>query len=144
VRRSDFAQHLAAAREVKPQGPGALTQVEAAIERNRKLFSWNHITEAAYLAENARLSAVKSELVAAVVTATPPVELEGLLDAWRTGLPTIWRDLLGRLFDALEVSEGQIVQYMPRKDREAAVTKVVDRAWPSQPQAMGFGGPGGI
>ena len=81
LRRSDFAQHLVAAREIKPQGPGALTQVEAAMERNRKLFSWNHIAEAAYLAENARLTAVRSELLAAVTTAAAPVELEGLLDA---------------------------------------------------------------
>jgi hypothetical protein len=144
-RRSDFAQHLAAAREAKrTQGPGALTQVETAIERNRKLFGWNHITEEAYLAENSRLSALKSELVAAVVTATPPVELEGLLDAWRAGLPVIRRELLGRLFDGLEVNEGQIVRYVPRKDREAAVTSLVDRAWRSQPEALGFGGPGGV
>ena len=51
------------------------------MERNRKLFSWNHIAEAAYLAENARLTAVRSELLAAVTTAAAPVELEGLLDA---------------------------------------------------------------
>jgi hypothetical protein len=72
------------------------------------------------------------------------VELEGLLDAWRTGLPIIRRELVGRLFDGLEVSEGQIVRYIPRRDREAAVTKLVDLAWPVEPQVMGFGGPGGI
>jgi len=145
LRRSDFAQHIAVAREAKPiQGPGALTQIEAAIERNRKLFPWNHITEEAYLAENARLTAVRSELLAVVAPAAPPVELEGLLDAWRTGFPAVRRELLGRLFDGLEVVDGHIDHYIPRKDREAAVTKLVDRSWPRQPQAMGFGGPGGL
>src|SRR5256885_16202372 len=42
-RRSDFAQQVAAAADIKPQGSGAITQVETAIERNRKLFSWNHL-----------------------------------------------------------------------------------------------------
>ena len=68
----------------------------------------------------------------------------GSLDTWLTGIPTIRRELLGRLFDGLEVLDGRIDHYIPRKDREAAVTKLVDRAWPRQPQAMGFGGPGGI
>ncbi|HEX9561013.1 MAG TPA: recombinase zinc beta ribbon domain-containing protein, partial [Candidatus Dormibacteraeota bacterium] len=144
LRRSDFAQHLAAARDVRPQGPGALDQVEATIERNRKLFSWGHITEEAYRTEHARLDAVREELAATVAPSSPPVELEGLLDAWRTGLPIVRRELLGRLFDGLEVSEGQVVRYIPRKDREAAVTKLVDLAWPIEPQVMGFGGPGGI
>ncbi len=58
--------------------------------------------------------------------------------------PAIRRELLGRLFDGLEVVDGHIDHYIPRKNREAAVTKLVDRAWPSQDQVMGFGGPGGI
>ena len=33
----------------------------------------------------------------------------------------------------LEVSEGHIVRYVPRQDEEVAVTKVVDQAWPNQP-----------
>ena len=142
-RRSDFAQQVAAAADVKPQGPGALAQVEATIERLGKRFEWGHIDEAAYRAEYARLNVVQDELAASVTPAAPPIELDGLLDAWRTGIPAIQRELLGRLFDGLEVEDGRIVRYVPRKDREAAVAKLVDRAWPSEAE-MGNRGAGEI
>jgi hypothetical protein len=61
--------------------------------------------------------AVRQELLVEVAPAAPPIELDGLLDAWRTGLPTIRRELLGRLFDGLEVKDGWVVRYIPRKDR---------------------------
>jgi hypothetical protein len=35
------------------------------------------------------------------------------LDAWRTDIPAIRRELLGRLFDGLEVRDGQIFRYIP-------------------------------
>ena len=142
-RRSDFAQQVAGALDASQQGPGALVQVEATIERLGKRFDWGHIDEATYRAEHARLEAVRNELMAATTPATAAVELDGLLDAWRTGIPAIQRELLGRLFDGLEVSEGQIFRYVPRKDREAAVAKLVDRAWPTE-NAMGKRGAGGI
>ena len=81
--------------------------------------------------------------MAATTPAAAAVELDGLLDAWRAGIPVIRRELLGRLFDGLEVQDGQIKRYIPRKDREAAVAKLVDRAWPTAP-AMGNRGAGEI
>lgn len=143
-RRSDFAERVTAEADLKPPGPGALAQVEATLERLGKRYEWGHLTEAAYRVEYARLEAVRNELVATFAPASPPVELEGLLDAWQTGIPSIRRELLGRLFDGLEVKGGQIIRYIPRKDREAAVANLVDQAWPSQPQEMGFSGAGGI
>jgi hypothetical protein len=143
-RRSDFARLVSAASEAKPASPGVLAQLDAVIERNRKLFSWGHITQDAYQQEHARLQAVRDELTAAASPAEPPVELEGLLDAWRTGIPSIRRELLGRLLDGLEVSDGQVVRYVPRYDGEVAVAKLIDRAWPSEPDRMGISGAGGI
>ena len=87
---------------------------------------------------------MRKELTATIVPASAPIELEGLLDAWRTGIPSIRRELLGRLFDGLEVQDGNIVRYVPRKDREAAVANLIDRAWPSQPEDVGKSGAGGI
>ena len=124
---------------VKPQGPGALAQVESTIERLGKRFEWAHIKEAAYHTEYARLDAVRKELRAATTPSMPPVELEGLLEAWRTEIPLIRRELLGRLSDGLEVSDGRVVRFIPRTDREAAVTKLVDQAWPKPtPGDRGF------
>jgi hypothetical protein len=114
------------------------------LSATKKLFRWNHIRESEYLAETARLTAVRAELLAVTAPTVTPVEVERLLDAWRTSIPTIRRELLGRLFDGLEVLDGHVDHYIPRKDREAAVAKLIDLAWPVEPQVMGFGGPGGI
>jgi hypothetical protein len=142
-RPEGFAQAVAAANEHRTTAPGALAQVQSTIDRLGKRFEWGHFDEAAYRAEHERLRAVQSELAAAVTPAANAINLEGLLDAWLAGGPAIRRELLGRLFDALHVEDGQIVAYSPRKDTEAEVAALVSHALAIE-QDMGKRGAGGI
>src|SRR5207249_8627930 len=92
--------------------PGALQSIEGSLERQRKLFTWGHISEAEYLREEARMKELRGELLA--TTPAPAIQLRGLLDAWQLGDGVTRRELLAALFDHLHVSEGKIVGYTAR------------------------------
>lgn len=111
------------------QSPDALTQVDRSLERQRKLFSWGHISEAEYLREVGRLRELHDQLRGAVQPRRT-VQLSGILPAWQTGGPEVRRELLVTLFDRLIVGDGQILEYVPRADRAAEVIALIEQAIP--------------
>jgi hypothetical protein len=51
-----------------------------------------------------------------------------MLESWRLGTPRERNQLLGNLFDALHVTDGELVAYTPREDRVAEVVELVEAA----------------
>jgi hypothetical protein len=80
-----------------------------------------------YLAEVARLSAIRDELAATLTPDRTPLDFAGVLSAWDSGDALIRRDLLVQLFDALDVEDGEVVAYLPRSDRAAEVAALMER-----------------
>lgn len=58
-----------------------MTQVEASLERHRKLFTWGHISEADYMREVERLTELRDQLRGAAVI-EPTVRVTGVDDLW--------------------------------------------------------------
>jgi DNA invertase Pin-like site-specific DNA recombinase len=112
-----------------PQGADAMAQVDATIDRLGKRYEWGHVTDAAYRAEWDRLHEIRSELEGAV-RSDPPIPLDGIWQAWQTGDQVTRRELLGLLFDELDVDAGAIVGYKPRQDQAAYVARLMDRLGP--------------
>ena len=52
-----------------------------------------------------RLTAVPDELAARAAPQKPPLDFMGILSAWDSGAPGNRRDLLARIFDALNVED---------------------------------------
>jgi DNA invertase Pin-like site-specific DNA recombinase len=129
---ADFGAAVASLTVETHRPPDALAQVEATIARLGKRFDWGHVTETEYLAEHGRLQALREEIKAARV-AEPTVRLDGVLDTWETGDPQVRRELLGELFDELDVRDGEIVGCKPRSDREAEVSALLDLAYSDGP-----------
>jgi hypothetical protein len=50
----------------------------------------------------------------------------GLIAAWDTGDGVVRRELLATLFSDIHVSQGRVVGYTPRPDRQAQVTRLID------------------
>lgn len=131
LRPDDFDRALSKARR-RPTSPDALAQVEKSVERQRKLFTWGHISEADYLREAARLKELREQLRGALPTKRS-LRVKGILDLWQRGDEHARRQLLGNLFERLVVRDGEIVEYVPRADRAAEVIALVE-------QAVGTGG----
>ena len=56
--------------------------------------------------------------------------LTGLIAAWDSGDGGTRRELLATLFSDIHVSQGRVVGYTPRPDRQAQVTRLMDTiAW---------------
>lgn len=109
--------------------PDALAQLDRNIERLGHRFEWGHIDEMRYRQEWDRLQAMRRDLVSANQRqrATPPLPLDGLMEAWQTGDPVTRRELLLALFEELDVEERRVVAVVPRKDRAAEVADLLDR-----------------
>jgi hypothetical protein len=108
--------------------PDAVAQVELTLERLGKRFMWGHVEEPECLRERERLEAMRDDLKAAAQP-THAIKLVGLLDAWKTGDASTRHNLLGLLFDALQVTSDGVVGYTPRRDREAEVTGLMTAAY---------------
>ena len=65
LRPADFDKAVAAAGR-RAASPDALAQVDRSLERQRKLFTWGHISEAQYLRELSRLEELGEQLRGAV------------------------------------------------------------------------------
>ncbi len=66
------------------RSPGAVTQLDATLERLAKRFEWGHVDEATYQAEWQRLQALRAEFTAAEASTEAPIVLD---DTWWPGAP---------------------------------------------------------
>ena len=107
--------------------PDALAQVERSLERQRKLFTWAHVSEADYLREAARLEELREQL-RGDLPAKRSIQVKGIRDLWERGGADARRQLLGTLFERLIVRDGAIVEYVPRPDYAAEVISLVEQA----------------
>jgi DNA invertase Pin-like site-specific DNA recombinase len=121
---ADFGALVASLNEERLTSPGAVQSIDRTLERQRKLYSWGHISEDDYLREAARLEELRGELAAE--TPEPTIQLRGLLDAWNLGDAIARREMLAVLFDCLHVSDGHIVGYTARADRQGEVLKIME------------------
>jgi DNA invertase Pin-like site-specific DNA recombinase len=114
--------------------PDALASIDANIARLGKRFEWGHLDEAAYQGEWERLQALRAEVLAA--SRTPDAdhlatELSGALALWDAaeGSPDARRRMLTTLFEELDVRDGVVVGYQPRRDRAARVQELIGSAF---------------
>ena len=109
------------------QPAGALSQIDASLEKIRKLFTWGHIDEAEYQRNHKRLSELRAELESSTRPRSS-IKVAGMRDAWRYGTGAHRRQLLTTLFDALIVDDGAIIECVPRRDRAAEVIAIMGAA----------------
>jgi site-specific DNA recombinase len=109
------------------QPPTALADIDRMLVRQQQLFTWGHISESEYLREHERLTTLRHELMLGTV-AEPVIEIESILDAWNSGDIAIQRQLLSTLFDGLVVRDGEVIEYIPRKDRAVDVHALITAA----------------
>jgi hypothetical protein len=126
LRPEDFDKAVAAASRGHAS-PDALAQVERSLERQRKLFTWGHISEADYLHEAARLEELREQLKGDL-PAKRSIHIKGIRDLWEHGNADARRQLLGTLFERLIVRDGTIAEYVPRPDYAAEVIALVEQA----------------
>jgi hypothetical protein len=66
----------------------------------------------------------------------------GLIAAWDSGDGVTRRGLLATLFSDIHVSQGRVVSYTPRHDRQAQVTRLMDNiSWKLSVKVGGDGSP---
>jgi DNA invertase Pin-like site-specific DNA recombinase len=123
IQPQGFRAALEAARGGQVRSEDAIGQVDRGLVRLRKLFVWGQMAEDEYQSEYERLSELRAELAAAPVA--PRLQIDALLEGWRRGELAVKRELLRVLFDGLVVSEGEIVEYVPRADRAAEVVALI-------------------
>lgn len=126
LRPADFDKAVETAAR-RTESPEALSQVERSLERQRKLFTWGHISEDDYLREARRLKELADQLRGAV-PAKRAIQTKGIRDLWHHGGAGARRQLLSALFDRLIVRDDEIVEYVPRVDRAAEVIALVEEA----------------
>jgi hypothetical protein len=127
----------------------ALANVEDSLRRADFMFyTAKRWTEDHYLAEVARLAAIRDELAEAVAPSKPAMDFTGILAAWDGGDPDSRRQLLGYVFDVLDVEDGQVTAYVPRADRATEVMALFASAWQVRSERdsnpRGLGGPCGF
>ncbi len=104
-----------------------LAQVEQSLERQRKLFTWGHISEADYRREAARLEELRERLKGDL-PAKRSTHIRGIRELWENGDADARRQLLGTLFDRLILRDGETAEYVPRPDRAAEAIALVEQA----------------
>ena len=105
---------------------GAIESIDRSLGRLDQLFLWGHWTEAKYQAERDRLEALRNELRAAREPQLVDPKLTGLIAAWDAGDGVVRRELLATLFSDIHLSQGRVVGYTPRPDRQSQVTRLMD------------------
>ena len=120
------------------KSPDALQSIDRNLERAEQLFIWGHWSTERYQAERYRLAGLRAELLAAE-TPTPTIQMRGVFVAWELGDGITRRELLAALFDHLHVSEGEIVGYTARADRQGEVLKLMEAM---RRRVMNVGGDG--
>src|SRR5207248_6604876 len=110
-----------------PRPAKSLVTVDRALQHLKDLYTWGDISATEYQRKRDELVATRSELTSPAMS-KPTVNINGLLDAWATGDPVTRRQLLVTLFEKLIVRDGEIVQYVPRKDRAKEVDALITAA----------------
>jgi DNA invertase Pin-like site-specific DNA recombinase len=127
LKPADFARRIdLMSSSPQRDSTGAIDSIERSLERLDQLFLWGHWTEEKYQAERDRLEALRNELQAAQGPQVVDPKLTGLLDAWDAGDGIVRRELLATLFSDIHVSQGRVVGYTPRADRQTQVTRLMD------------------
>jgi hypothetical protein len=83
------------------------------------------LTEAKYQAERDWLEAMRKELRDAEDRSLWIRSSVCLLDARNAGDGVVRRELLATLFSDIHISQGRVVGYTPRADRQAQVTRLI-------------------
>ena len=109
------------------KAPTSIAAIDKALARLQDMYTWEDISPSDYQRKRGELLLTRSQLTA-VTTNKPVVNIYGLLSAWRTGDLVTRRELLLTLFDTLIVRDGEIVEYIPRKDRAAEVEALISAA----------------
>ena len=105
---------------------GAIDSIDRSLQRLDQLFLWGHWTEGKYHAERDRFETLRKELQDAEQPQVLEPKLTGLIAAWDAGDGVTRRELLATLFSDIHVSQGRVVGYTPRPDRQAHVTRLMD------------------
>ncbi len=106
------------------QAAESFAQIDLSLDRYQQMFAWGHINATEYKRHHDRLTSRREQLEDDVAPQRT-IKLDGVHDAWKQGSPTSKRRLLLRLFEALLVRDGQIVNYRPRSDRAQEVVDLV-------------------
>ncbi len=127
LRPADFARRI----DLMSSGPaidsnGAIESIDRTLQRLDQLFLWGHWTDEKYRAERDRLETLRKELEDAEQPQMIEPKLTGLIAAWDSGDGVTRRELLATLFSDIHVSQGRVVGYTPRADRQAQVTRLMD------------------
>jgi DNA invertase Pin-like site-specific DNA recombinase len=131
--KDDFGESVNAERPARLANAATLASIDARIKRLGQRFEWGHIDEAGYRVAWDELQAARKQLTD-VKQRRQRIRLAGVLDAWQAGDAVSKRDLLGTLFDEIDVHGGQIVAVKPRGDLLAEVSELIDRAYENPPQ----------
>gem|GEM_PF-2465448 len=111
----------------RTSAPSALANVDESLRRADFMFySAKRWDEAQYLAEVARLTAIREDLTRAIEPGRTPLDFRGVLAQWDGGDAKIRRGLLGSLFDALDIEDGEVAAFKPRADRAADVAEIME------------------
>ena len=124
---ADLAERAEALACQPKTAPSALANVEESLRRaDFMFFSVKRWDQEQYRAEVERLTRIRDELARELLPERPPLLFTGVLAAWDGGDSVTRRELLGQLFDALDVENGEIVRYMPRSDRAAEIARLME------------------
>lgn len=124
---ADFARRIDLMSSNPPADSlGAIESIDRSLERLNQLFLWGHWDEFRYRAERERLEGMRKELEDAASPERVDPQLNGLVSAWDSGDGVVRRELLATMFSDIHVSNGRVVGYTPRPDRQAQVTRLVD------------------
>ena len=127
LKPADFARRIDLMSSTpQDDSSGAIESIDRSLERLDQLFLWGHWTEAKYRAERDRLESLRKELQDAEPPQLVEPKLTGLIAAWDSGDGVTRRELLATLFSDIHVSQGRVVGYTPRPDRQAQVTRLMD------------------
>ena len=125
---ADFGAAVTAAMGRRRSAEGAIASISLALENTAKQHRWGHMTDAAYLAEVARLEALRAELEGQAAAGPVALQLDGVGALWEAGSAEERRALLGVLFDRLYVKDGRVSVYVGRREHRAQVEELVGLA----------------
>jgi DNA invertase Pin-like site-specific DNA recombinase len=131
LKPADFARRIdLMASNPAADSAGAIESIDRSLERLNQLFLWGRWDESKYRAERERLEGMRKELQDSAGPERMDPQLSGLVEAWDAGDGVVRRELLATLFSDIHISDGRVVGYTPRPERQAQITRLIDTvAW---------------